>query len=189
MKSLKPALILVSVCAVIFTSCGGKEDSTPTPVPTPTAKPEVKFQKYGWSVLVPDDVKVVETGLIQKEADQTSGKVEWGDAFKDGLVAVFWIKGATRENYDIATGTASLASSYEAPSVAVVSNFSELRQETIANLAVDMRTYDFNFFGSEVKGTIAVYQCTNPDTLIFINSLYKEPMSVVENVLSRFSCS
>ena len=193
MKLLKSALVLVSVCSVIFTSCGGKDTLTPTPVPAsspiPTVGPPAKFQKYGWSVMIPSGEKIVEKGLIQTEADETSGKVEWGDTSKDGLVAVFWLKGATRDNYDINTATDSLASSYADPPAAVLTNFSALEHKTLANLEVDVRSYDFNFFGAELKGLIAVYQCSNPDKLIFINTIHKEPTALMEKVLSGFSCS
>ena len=188
MKLLRLALVFFSVFSVIFASCGGKGSVTSTP-PSPTSKAQVKFQKFGWSVLVPEGEKVIEKGLIQKEADEGSGRIEWGDSNKGGLVSLFWIKGATRETYDVATGTDSLASSYAEPPVAIVTNFSELKHQTLANFEVDTRSYDFNFFRNELKGFIAAYQCTNPDGLFFINAIHKEaPQGIIEKILSGFSC-
>ncbi|MSQ32450.1 MAG: hypothetical protein EXR59_04340 [Dehalococcoidia bacterium] len=193
MKLLKSSFVLVSICAVLFASCSGKDNPTLTPVPVsspaPTIGPQARFQKYGWSVMIPGGEKIVEKGLIQKEADETSGKVEWGDTSKDGLVVVFWLKGSTRDNYDINTATDSLASSYIDPPLAVVTNFSALEHKMLATLHVDVRSYDFNFFGAELKGLIAVYQCSNPDNLIFINAIHKEPSALMEKVLASFSCS
>lgn len=99
MKLFRILIPLASLALLISGACSNDEVTpNPTTTTTPTGTvpgtpgPQVRFQKFGWSVLVPKDAEIIEKGLIQKEADENSGKIEWGDTSKDGLVSLFWIK-------------------------------------------------------------------------------------------------
>ncbi len=196
MTVLRVAL-LTSLMGLILTACNGDDpvitataSTTPTGTVSITPGPQVKFEKFGLSVNVPKGAEIIEKGLIQEEANENSGRIEWGDSSKDGLASIFWMRGVTRQTYDVSAGTASIANSYNEQPVGVVSNLSELERTTIANFEVDARTYDFEFFKGAHKGFVVALQCTNSDALFFINVIHKEspPREIVERVLSGFSC-
>lgn len=190
-KILTPlATLLVLAACSDGTTATATTTVTPTGTVSITPAPKVKYEKFGLSVLVPKDAEIVEKGLIQNEANENSGRIEWGDTTKDGLVSLFWMRGVTRQTYDVGTGTSSLANSYAEQPVAVVRNLSEMERLTISNFEVDARTYDFEFFKGENKGFIVAFQCTDPDALFFINAIHREspPREIIENVLSGFSC-
>ena len=161
---------------------------------TPEAAPGViviggTFNKFGWSIAVPASEKVIEKGLGADTPDDSRGTIEWGDAFKGGLVKVLWLAGSNRDNYNISAGLESIANSYVQDPVVGISNISAIKREVVNGLDVDYKTYEISYFNSPLQGVTTAHQCSGPDKLIFINVIAsKSPLEKADVLLTGFKC-